>query len=212
DTVVSAGAEFGINVAMGNSVEKSLQMAAVGAAIGVASTSAGIGVGKIKSTDSRVRPQLGADSAKGGYVNKVHTYTSSSQNDALVTFIDQYKGNPRLNISGHGSKPDFFTSGRVALGDTSGTFYKASELLPKISQNYDLSNISSIRVLACHSGDNSRNSFAAQLNKLTGLPVKGYKGAIYTPSDHRDFNHFIRERGNVLNKKMGYEPVWFRLK
>ncbi|MCG9685272.1 hypothetical protein L1D31_22405, partial [Vibrio sp. Isolate23] len=56
DTVVSAGAEFGINVAMGNSVEKSLQMAAVGAAIGVASTSAGIGVGKIKSTSNKVAP------------------------------------------------------------------------------------------------------------------------------------------------------------
>lgn len=42
--------------------------------------------------------------------------------------------------------------------------------------NFD--NYSYIRTLACYSGDGEATSFAAQLNKLTGKPVKGYMGEV----------------------------------
>ncbi|MCG9685276.1 hypothetical protein L1D31_22460, partial [Vibrio sp. Isolate23] len=166
DTVVSAGAEFGINVAMGNSVEKSLQMAAVGAAIGVASTSAGIGVGKIKSTDSRIRPQGGART----------NYGHVSPPEPMHYFTDTYKSQPRLNIVAHGTAQPHHAVSINGVKYTPDEFYE-NVVHPLTERKY----YANMRLLICCSAESGLGQTIANSSEI---PVKAFSGSVFTSFDH----------------------------
>ena len=92
--------------------------------------------------------------------------------DNLYTFADMNKKGTqhRLNIIGHGDGTHIYYRGRKhtpkGLFDT----LKRNGIFP---QHYD-----NIRLLSCYSGKLGEHSFAAEFQRLTERPVKGYIGEV----------------------------------
>ncbi|WP_222593945.1 hypothetical protein, partial [Vibrio sagamiensis] len=170
---------------------------------------AGKAIGSVKKPLSNARGKMDFDRTLGRNFFNVKSY--SSHKDGMSTFIDTYKGNNRLNISGHGNSPSFLFSGKVLVDGVN--FKRAKDVLPLLKNEYDFDNIASIRVLTCYSGDHPSYSFAAELHQLTQLPVKGFKGKIHA-ADPSAFARAIQLRGNIINKngKHKYDPIWFGIR
>ncbi|MCG9682877.1 hypothetical protein L1D31_09855 [Vibrio sp. Isolate23] len=214
DTVVSAGAEFGINVAMGNSVEKSLQMAAVGAAIGVASTSAGIGVGKIKSKNGQYEA---LEMMPGANPNKTKSYHGDRMTDLkkfgkgnashLYFFKGSYKGESRITINAHG----YYGTKNSVVGLTNKS-YSADKINGMLAEAYDdYDSIRHIRVVACRSANEMHKgakvgSFIQRLADLSGKTVKGYKGpvSVVRPEFGKVSRHSLF---SIIKHGVNYRPV-----
>ncbi|WP_073524016.1 dermonecrotic toxin domain-containing protein [Pseudomonas fluorescens] len=116
--------------------------------------------------------------------------------DNLYTFADMNKRGTqhRLNIIAHGDGTHVYYKGRrhtpQGLLDT----LKRNGIFPT---HYD-----NIRILSCYSGKLGENSFAAQFQRLTERPVKGYTGEV---TARYSAEHILGEPEAVYNS--GENPV-----
>ena len=92
--------------------------------------------------------------------------------DNLYTFADMNKKGTqhRLNIIGHGDGTHIYYKGRKHTPQGLFDTLKRNGIFP---QHYD-----NIRLLSCYSGKLGENSFAAEFQRLTERPVKGYIGEV----------------------------------
>ncbi|WP_404940878.1 RHS repeat-associated core domain-containing protein [Pseudomonas sp. GW101-3H06] len=96
--------------------------------------------------------------------------------EGAVSFEDIYKGNRRLNFFAHGNKPSPGQSSKIGVN---GELWDAARLYSEAqAQGIDFKQFDSVRILACYSGNGGVNSFAANINKLTNKPTKGYIGTV----------------------------------
>jgi len=131
------------------------------------------------SLPSSRRALTAAEATRNGYMQEIRMI-----DDAAFTFIDNYKGNRRLNIKAHGEPGISSKPSKIVFKDRHLT---AEELHTELlQQEYEFVKYKNIRILACHSADGGRNSFAAEFSNLTGKPVKGYKGIVVANNDPQD--------------------------
>ncbi|MGY2186114.1 hypothetical protein D3C87_1286640 [compost metagenome] len=131
------------------------------------------------SSPSSRRALTAAKAPRNGYMQEIRMI-----DDAAFTFIDNYKGNTRLNIKAHGEPGISSKPSKIVFKDRQLTPEELhTELLQK---NYDFEKYENIRILACHSAEGGRNSFAAEFSHLTRKPVKGYKGIVVANNDPQD--------------------------
>jgi hypothetical protein len=98
----------------------------------------------------------------------------------IQTFVDTYDGKPRLNIIGHAPEPENPGDPIKIVGDND-AHYSAAEINQKLlDRGVDIRDYANVRTLTCFSASGGNRSFAAELNKLTGVPVKGFEGPITT--------------------------------
>ncbi|KAA6189663.1 hypothetical protein F3K53_00285 [Pseudomonas veronii] len=97
---------------------------------------------------------------------------------AVQTYVDTYKGNPRLNIFGHAPEPDVLGTPIQVAGEN-GTRYSAAEINQKLlERGVDIRQFENVRTIICFSASGGEHSFAAELNAITGVPVKGFEGPV----------------------------------
>ncbi|WP_249583300.1 RHS repeat-associated core domain-containing protein [Pseudomonas viridiflava] len=129
------------------------------------------------------------------------------------------KGQRELLVHAHGIPLESTGHPQLSMGKGK----VSPELLDyKIMRNKrSLDGYDNIHLVVCHSANGGANSFAAQLSKLTRLPVKGYKGKVINQSVYdirnalsdgntlRDiFKRNTFRQGSGLYKDFAYEPVW----
>lgn len=92
-------------------------------------------------------------------------------------FVD--KGGKRLNLVGHG-KPGNGKSTvmMTSTGESKDGYEVGLDLLS--DPTIDLSKVSKVRTLMCHSAEGGEYSFAAALAETTGLPTRGFHGRVGT--------------------------------
>lgn len=111
-----------------------------------------------------------------GEINIVRRDAGLNNENLYLFFTDTYKGEPRLNIIGHGvftPKGDSTTGLQVA-GGVKAPFDVAMDTL-ELAGEVKFKNI---RCLSCHSGEGGIDAFAQKLANYTGVPVKGYHGSV----------------------------------
>lgn len=128
---------------------------------------------------------------------KLVTLTGTKDNlvkveDNLHIFTDMNKNGleHRLNIIGHGDGTHIYYKGGKHTPQGLYNTLKRNGIFP---ESYD-----NIRILSCYSGAQGENSFAAQFQRLTGRPVKGYVGELtarYSPEEILGDNQTIYESG-----------------
>ncbi|ANR79739.1 hypothetical protein [Kosakonia sacchari] len=114
--------------------------------------------------------------ALSGEINIVRRDGPLNDPNMYMFFTDSYKGEPRLNIIGHGvftPKGDSTTGLQVA-GGVKAPFDVAMDTL-ELAGEVKFKNI---RCLSCHSGEGGIDAFAQKLANYTGVPVKGYHGSV----------------------------------
>ncbi|WP_455926840.1 hypothetical protein [Pseudomonas capeferrum] len=116
--------------------------------------------------------------------------------DNLYTFADMNKKGTqhRLNIIAHGDGTHIFYNGKK---HTPQGLYNTLKRNGVIVSHYD-----NIRILSCYSGKLGENSFAAEFQRLTDRPVKGYTGEIIARYSAEE----ITGDSNVIYKS-GENPV-----
>lgn len=98
----------------------------------------------------------------------------------IQTFVDTYDGKPRLNIIGHAPEPENPGDPIKIVGDNDAR-YSAAEVNQKLlDRGVDIRDYANVRTLTCFSASGGTGSFAGELNKLTGVPVKGFEGPVTT--------------------------------
>lgn len=98
----------------------------------------------------------------------------------VQTFVDTYKGRPRLNIIGHAPEPDIAGAPIKIVGEK-GASYSAAEINQKLlERGVDIRDYDNVRTIVCYSASGGEASFAAELHAITGKPVKGFEGPIIT--------------------------------
>lgn len=92
--------------------------------------------------------------------------------DNLYVFSDMNKkgAQHRLNIIGHGNGTHIYYNGKMHTPQGLLNTLKRNGIFP---EHYD-----NIRILSCYSGKLGEDSFAAEFQRLTQRPVKGYVGEV----------------------------------
>ncbi len=118
--------------------------------------------------------------------------------DDLFTFVDEYKGKPRLNINAHGRDLGLRekVSGSPSTILYDGAEHSAAELHAHLlAKGIDPAQFDNTRLLVCYSANGSENSFAADFQRLINKPVKAFIGTVtVTPAPELVTAEF--ERGN----------------
>ncbi|WP_139206408.1 hypothetical protein [Pseudomonas cannabina] len=92
-------------------------------------------------------------------------------------------------------------------------------------QDVKFDSYESVHLFMCNSATDGPESFAAEFSKLTGLPVKAYRGKVIGNGpakirryENRQYETVFRlgihkknrfEIGGNLYKSLSYDPVWF---
>ncbi|WP_338721862.1 hypothetical protein V9L16_16510 [Pseudomonas tolaasii] len=98
----------------------------------------------------------------------------------IQTFVDTYDGKPRLNIMGHGPQPEKPGDAIKIIGDND-ALYSAAEVDQKLlARGVNIRDYPNVRTLTCYSASGGEASYAAQLQKITGVPVKGFESTVTT--------------------------------
>ena len=126
-------------------------------------------------------------------------------------FTDLYKGGIRLNVLAHGDWLPICGKTSRLVGEK-GELLKVGNVYNILNQSYsDLKQFNSIRIISCSSANGGSSSFGQRLSNLTGLPVKAYKGSVFsynTPKYGKLFSiakkdhHFEPRNFNPLPKKI----------
>ncbi|WP_330208406.1 hypothetical protein [Pseudomonas sp. Z13] len=112
----------------------------------------------------------------------------------IQTFVDTYDGKPRLNIMGHAPEPDTAGAPIKIVGDNQAR-YSAAEINQKLlDRGVDIRNFDNVRTVVCFSASGGERSFAAELQKITGKPVKGFEGPVITEWRQQD----LKEKFDVI--------------
>ncbi|MCK3838518.1 MULTISPECIES: hypothetical protein [Pseudomonas] len=123
----------------------------------------------------------------------------------IQTFIDTYNGKPRLNIMGHAGEPEIAGGPTKIVGDN-GAEYSAAEINQKLlDRGVDIRNFDNVRTIVCYSASGGEHSFAAELHKLTGKPVKGFEGPVITEWEQADLKEKFNEILSSLKKRFPRE-------
>lgn len=129
------------------------------------------------------------------------TLTGTQENlnkveDNLYTFADMNKKGPehRLNIIAHGDGTHVYDKGKKHTPQGLFDTLKRNGIFPA---HYD-----NIRILSCYSGARGESSFAAEFQRLTERPVKGYVGEV---TARYSAEHITGEAEVVYNS--GENPV-----
>ncbi|WP_236442006.1 RHS repeat-associated core domain-containing protein [Pseudomonas syringae] len=100
--------------------------------------------------------------------------------DDAYTFEDVVNGQPRLNISSHGTVPEPGKPAKLAIQNKAWSAEQIHNVLK--GKGYTFDDYENIRVIACFSASGDAHSFAAQFARLTQKPVTGFKSLV---SDNR---------------------------
>jgi RHS repeat-associated protein len=123
----------------------------------------------------------------------------------VVTFTDATKKGPRLNIVAHGSRYQGAALARIGKGRGVGP-EDLKNLLTNSGE--DFSQYSTLRTVMCYSAEGGANSFAAQLSRSTGLPVKGFDSTVtLVGGDPKSGNYPAMARIRMVKVK-GPRSVW----
>jgi len=148
----------------------------------------------------------------GGVPEIVREIGDLNHQSPYLFFMDTYKGQPRLNVVGHGilSPEGFVKVVRSPTGPK--TPFDVSLDVYEISENYPFENI---RCIGCHTAEGGINSFAQNLANYTGKPVKGFHGRVSMTGRLNEEEPILikHEFDNMLYKGAGatwhYEPQKF---
>ena len=98
----------------------------------------------------------------------------------IQTFVDTYDGKPRLNIMGHAAAPTSPNVGAKIVGYND-VEYSAAQVNQKLlERGVDIRDYANVRTLTCYSAAGGEHSYAAELSRLTGVPVKGFATTVTT--------------------------------
>jgi RHS repeat-associated protein len=144
-------------------------------------------------------------------LTKAYRYYPKPINDVktilpgVVTFTDATKKGPRLNIVAHGSRYQGAALASIGKGRGVGP-QDLQNLLT--NSGVDFSQYSSLRTVMCYSAQGGANSFAAQLSRSTGLPVKGFDSTVtLVGGDPKSGNYPAMARIRVVKVK-GPRRAW----
>lgn len=111
-------------------------------------------------------------------------------------FEDIYKGAPRLNVHCHGVIDGV---GYMHLGNRA---YTPEHLLMMLkSRSIDPKHFASIRMIMCGSANGGSASFSQRLATMTGRPVKGFLGSVWTGYDADTMTRIFAE-GHLNGKRI----------
>jgi RHS repeat-associated protein len=134
--------------------------------------------GKIKGISGRIQRLF--TGANGDFITMGGAATNSlciGEAKKLITvFEDNYKGTRRLNIMGHSHFDKAAGMALMEMDEGNLTPALLAELLE--SNQVDMQQFQQIRLLSCYSANGGKHSFAAEIHRITGKPVKAYKGKI----------------------------------
>lgn len=124
--------------------------------------------------------------------------------DDLFTFVDEYKGKPRLNINAHGRDLGLREklSGSPSTIIYEGAEHSAAQLhADLLAKGIEPATFANTRLLVCYSANGSENSFAADFQRLINKPVKAFMGTVtVTPSPElvtAEFDRSTEQYGKV---------------
>lgn len=129
----------------------------------------------------------------------------SISND-IDTYVDTYKEQPRLNFVAHGTPTPRFKQSRIPNGANSLDAEGLHTLTNK--KGIDFNDYKNIRLITCHSANGGTGSIAADLSKITGLPVKGYRGTVTAAGNLKSI---IDYNVNEVNRLSAPPNVPFRI-
>lgn len=131
--------------------------------------------------------EMGAVTLSGD-INIVRRDGPLNDPNMYMFFTDSYKGEPRLNIIGHGifTPNGESTTGMQVAGGIKAPFDVALDTL-ELAGDVRFKNI---RCLSCHGAEGGIDSFAQKLANYTGVPVKGYHGSV-TVGGHADGSNMV---------------------
>jgi len=100
----------------------------------------------------------------------------------IQTFVDTYNGAERINIIGHAAEPETGQPARIVGEDDK--LYSAEAIDNElIARGVDIRKYPNARLIVCYSGKGGTQSLAADLNSITGVPVKGFEGPVTAEYD-----------------------------
>ncbi|NVZ69179.1 hypothetical protein [Pseudomonas costantinii] len=118
---------------------------------------------------------------------------------------DMTKRGLRLTLDAHGVLPPGSDS---ALMLVNGKHLTPNEVLDHLkASNVDLSKYTEIRLTMCDSGTGARQSFAAQLSKLTHKPTEGFVGVMHTSTEVEDVAARMFKNGGARQREFIEETV-----
>jgi RHS repeat-associated protein len=99
----------------------------------------------------------------------------------IESFVDTYKQHPRLNFITHGAPTPRFKSTRIPNGNNALNAEGLQNLAEEKGINFN--DYKNIRLITCYSANGGTGSVAAELSKITELPVKGYRGPVFSDNN-----------------------------